>query len=165
MKIIYPRWISEAFLIVFAIILVFFTYKIYIFQCTPREAERMLGYFHFAKKVILQYGSFPHFTWNFTQYRYTYEQFITYEYFSMPETPLLTPFIFIYFLPNIVASEKISLALHIIIGVLGIFALGKHFKLNKTGTLLWVSIWFLSDNLISQYNSGHINWKTIYLFP
>ncbi|MGQ9618457.1 MAG: hypothetical protein ACUVUG_05790 [Candidatus Aminicenantia bacterium] len=125
----------------------------------------MIGYFHFAKKVLLDYRSFPHFMFGFSYIKLTYRQLYTYEYFSMPETPLLTPFIIIYFLMDYIRAERISLALHLIIGVLGIFTLGKHLKLSKIGIILWNILFFLSDNLISQYNSGHINWKTICFFP
>ncbi len=165
MRISIWKGIVDTLLIFISLPLIIFSYKNYIFYWIPSEAARMLGYYHFSKKAILQYNSFPHFLWGWGYIRYTYEQFFTYEYFSMPETPLLTPFIFLYFIPDIVISEKISLALHLIIGIFGIFALGKHFKFSKLGTILWVIIFFLSDNIVSQYNSGHINWKTLYLFP
>lgn len=155
----------KLFFLIFAILLIIYSYKTYIFQCTPHGAERMLGYFHFVKKVVIQYKSFPHFLLGFSPIKYTCDYFFTYEYFSLPETPLLTPFIFLYFLRDILISEKISLALHLIIGVLGIYVLGKNFKISKIGTLLWLFPFFLSDNLVSQYSCGHINWKTVYLFP
>ena len=153
-----------AFILIF---LVFLSYKQFLLFCTPSgtEAERMLGYYLFAKKVILQYYSFPHFALGFTEFRYTYGRYITYEFFSFPETPLLTPFLLIYILVDIITAEKISLALHIVIGIIGIFLIGKNLGINKIGTILTAILFSHSVNLVSMYACGHINWKTIFLFP
>lgn len=151
-------------LVVFTIFLVLFSWRKFIFFCSPIEAERMLGYYHFAKKVILQYHSFPQFLLGHSELRYTYEQFKTYEYFSFPETPLLTPFFVLFLFIDILTAEKFSLALHIFLGITGIFAIGKYLGLSREGTFFWALLFSHSANLVSMYASGHINWKTIFLF-
>lgn len=156
---------TDYLLALLAILLILFCWRKFIFFCTPVESERMLGYYHFAKKVILQYHSFPHFLLGYTEFRYTYEQFKTYEYFSFPESPLLTPFFILYLFTGILKAEKLSIALHIIFGIIGIFLTGKYLKLSRGGTFIFVILFSNSTNLTSMYASGHINWKTIYLFP
>lgn len=165
MKKIFQKKYFEKFLLVLTIFLVLFSYKKFLFLCTPQEAKRMLNYFHFAKRTILDYQSFPHFSFGYCELRYYYEQLFTYEFFSYPEGPLLTPFFLIYLFLDILTAEKISLLLHLALGVIGIFAIGKYFGMSPGGRILWALIFSLSTNLLSMYSCGHINWKTIYLFP
>lgn len=155
---------SDILFIFFLCILFIVVYRDFIFG-TPVDSYRMLYYFHFAKSSILKFHSFPNWTLGYYTLTYTYDIFSTYEFFAMPETPVLTPFLALYFVSSIVTGEKISLALHLITGIVGIFAIGKLMKISRIGIVIMGISFFISDNLASQYTSGHINWKTIFYFP
>jgi len=153
----------DYFLALLTIFLVIFSWRKFIFSCTPVDAEGMLGYFHFAKKVVLQYNSFPHFSFGYIKFKNA--TVATYEYFSFPETPLLTPFFIIYLFLDIVKAEKVSLSIHLILGIIGIFLLGRSLRVSRIGTILWAILFLHSVNIVSLYLSFCINWKTIFLFP
>lgn len=120
-------------------------------------------YFHITKETIQKFNQFPH--WVLGYYRFWYPKFYTYEFFAVPETPVLNPFLPLLIFSNIYVFIKIYIAIHIALGILGIYFLGKYFGINKIGILFIASIFFLTPRFVSHLAIGHIGWLTLAYLP
>lgn len=72
----------------------------------------VMHYLHITKQTISKFHQFPH--WVFGYYIFEYPNLSTFEFFAIPETPVLSPFIIFYFL-DIYIGIKIIITLHLII--------------------------------------------------
>ncbi|MBI3555554.1 MAG: hypothetical protein HY074_04760, partial [Deltaproteobacteria bacterium] len=75
--------------------------------------------------------------------------------FGHPENRFLSPFTPLYFALGPVIAVKLEFAGHLLIAMLGTFALARHFKLTRPSSILAASVFALGQSHLVQFREGH----------
>lgn len=155
---------SDLIFVILLIIIFILFFKNFLFNrlVGAPDWHYVMLYIHITKETIQDFHQFPH--WVLGYYKFWYPRFYTYEFFAIPETPVLTLFLPFYFM-DIYTSIKLIIALHIALGIVGIYFLGKSFGINRIGMLFIASIFFLTPRFVSHLSIGHIGWLTLAYLP
>lgn len=127
--------------------------------------DKEVLYTAYIKTAIQDFHQFPFFLWNSAElagYPAVDQSAI---FPSNPETLLFSPFLpFLFFLSPPVFL-KFMVVIHALIGMAGVFALGKRLAWDENQTGIFSALFMLSPIVIQHIAIGYLPWMNLYFFP
>ena len=127
--------------------------------------DKEVLYTAYIKTSLQDFHQFPYFLWNSAELA-GYPAVDQSAFFpANPETLLFSPFLpFLLFLSPPVFL-KFMVVIHALIGIAGVFALGKRLAWDQKQIAIFSALFMLSPIVIQHIAIGYLPWMNLYFFP
>ena len=109
-----------------------------------------------SRQAILYYHQFP--LWN----PYSNGGNVA---LAHPHAPFLSPFYIFVLIFGPIIGLKIQIVVHLLIGMLGMFLLAKHFNITRYSSYLPPLVYMLSSTYTLHLAEGHLEWLSMAFIP